>query len=401
MPEMDAFVDAAESASSGGNGNSTEAGIPEAIHYPEDATRPIVKTTPKVMIDGSRIVGFEFNGRIDEEQNIRKTNEWNDGLEITIEDPETVVGSLWVEKRPSEKDEPSEDALEYEESDEWIPTYFLVDEDNENVEVEFDIEEDEDGNPQKVETGVRIHGYKKEAVRIEDGDIDYQYARFFVDGSGGQYLGKRLDTAGGVPVEWRGDEKSMGLVETPPGYFDDETETDLNPAFRRTPTLRADLIDRPIRFLVHRGNEYEGNFTKLTTPFKMDDDGEPIFDDDGTPEAYTPLEETDDAFAPPEYNPIIYWDEQETGAEAEPESGDMDEETPSFDFSDGDSGNGESEELTFEDLGTTGQAFVEQFPDSVSPSELDDFDERVEAAKDEGLDAEVTAADMRRIIEAR
>lgn len=345
---FDAVSEAADeqATTSGGSGPvETPAGLPER----DEVDAPLVNVRPRSMVKADRTYEFAFNGEITAEQNIRDADtQYEDFTIIVLENPTLEHGELWKST-----------------DDEQGQEYKLVGPADDGVE---EVIEEVDGEYGQV--GIRPpNGNKFYAEQVEDFEEDY--VKFFISGGQGQRLTRVLDTFGGEyarydPSEVEHDEdydaSIDGIVELPP-----DDDSDLLGRIGRTPDLRQDMIDRPIRFQWDFGEQPDDasySRPQNVSVFALGEDAPP----EG--ELLEPLTRDDDAWAPPRHSTYMVWhDPSDALARAQ---GD-DSASSSTSTSQSTSATDSAQTTTvdgYDDLSETGQDFVDDFLSGLEDNDL-------------------------------
>lgn len=346
-------------------------------------TAPRLSCFPEVIIDADAIVGFSLVGDIKAEQNIRGPNmAWNetDSLLVTLKNPEVVEGALWK----------STDDIEDDES----RNYKLVGMDGPDTGEAVTKDGDE-----FVVTGVEYSGNKFEpseqvdAITETAGDVmdeaeldkhpmldaDDTIVQMFFDSGRGQRIGKVLDRLGGQSAYYvnRDGERvqTKGLFEYHPTHGTDAHDwgTDPYPRVTRTPDLRTDLYEQPIRMMRLFGedptntDEYTPQVVKF---FDIDEVGQEVDPSTFEEREYVPVESTEDERFPkgePLHNGVLVWHDADTSSSEES----VEDATQDIDVG-GDSplasamGDDDSEDAgqpTYEDLDEGWQEFIDEAAD--------------------------------------
>ena len=271
--DFDAVKQEMEDATSSNGGRSTDAGLDSDEQFRE---APIVNVRPEAAIEFEEIVVFDFNGRIDAEQNIFKPNsqEYGDQFIIGLRNARVVHGELWSATNGNPAD------------------YKVVGSEDPNVEAAYG----PDG-----QVGININGNKFESEQIEDGQFPEDVVKVFRGAGAGLFLGKFLDThgQGGAYIDDTG-EKVNALIE----YPDDD---DLRERVARSSTLRADMVGNGGRLVFTFGEDPTEvrNAPHQTAVQRETDDGEYELLDLVGP--------NDDVYEPPEYNACVQWAESTDG----------------------------------------------------------------------------------------
>jgi len=394
---MDDANAAAQEARSG-NLRENGAGVPDDQRPDYQAHDiPVITGHPECLIGFDRIVDVSpFNTDDDflsKRQNLEYAGPQNYGNQVvvTVENPQVIDGQVW-----SEEHEFRDLRVLGDPSTDYSP---------------YSLDTDVIGDPTDPD-GVEINGVNLgmggfEGEEIEDG-FDAEYVQFFISARRASTVLGTLDTAGNGSHTQDG-EFVEGIIEYPPAMGEDgyDPENDGAPRAIGYPELRADMVDQQGAIAFRFADDEPTTQSRVLVDFYRIIEGE----DGAELEGLSPLAPEDEAYALPTYprGGNVYWDHgseateqpEDVGVDAEPStSGGMADAQSVMET--------ETEELTYEDLGDEGQAFVdwalaamEQMDDEYeSVTEVDDWDEQ-HAKRTAGEPINATKEDLETIIDSR
>lgn len=319
-------TDSLETTSQFGGSDNIDPNAGTDVEYVEDA--PNVRARPTAVIEAEGIEYLNFTGRVDHDQNVFVGSDdfENRGQSVIgLRDAVVRAGSVW----------------EYSEDDWW--DYYVLDTEASDVDFRYDSNGDvigvEAGNGDF--DGVEADGLPEDVVDL-------------VDSTGtALYLMKSLDVLGGgragiTAEEHEEDWDSHALVEYPP------EGVDASQRVARTPDLRSDMIDQPVRIFYEFGEQSQENWAKphRVHVYRIPEVGAP--EDAG--ELLTPLDWDDEAAGKPSHPSHLEWGEHfssDNDDDVDP-SQSIDGASTSIDF--GNTGTDEPE--SFEDLAEQDKQYV-------------------------------------------
>lgn len=351
--DIDAFDESVEDS---GSTDVRDSGL-DVDDETEDEYRdaPNVNFRPTIVVDVESVERFDFNGRIDHEQNLYKPNKNEPGSQflLGLNNPSVQYGEVWeatnghsadIKVLSSDADDVELDTID-------------VDSLPDSVDVE-DMDEDELTN------GVTISTNQFKSQKVPDLP---NKVTLWQGGRAGEFIARFLDVIGGGGAYYNGDDdKANALFEYNPS---DGGEPELRVS--RTPTLREDLIDQPLRFYYKfgGGNSHQVQVLRIPEVGAGEDEGEPL------EPIYADSEKRQ---GEPEYNSYVYWDENNSpNGDSSSEDG-SDDDDGSDDSDVATSDNPDVRDTDSDDVGSSDNPFANtdngDTYDPMSYAELNDAD---------------------------